>query len=117
MSYPTFAPTLLGEKIILRDVNVGLDEPTRLAIFEKISRLIRYDERITRIYIELTQDAAALPAEGSPSNVTARGTLEMGGPSLLASVTSPDATSALEFLLDKFDRQLRRRSHARHLVA
>lgn len=110
MSYPT--PTLLAEKIVLRDVNVGLDDATRLAVFDKIARLVHREEQIARISIELTREPAP-DATDSPvsSGVTARGTLELGGPGLLASVTSHDALTALDFLLDKFDRQLRRRLH------
>jgi ribosomal subunit interface protein len=118
MSYPSFSPTLLAEKIVLRDVNVGLDDATRLAVFDKIARLVQHDERIARISIELTRDSDAASDNGSSTaSVTARGTLEMGSPSLLASVTSHDALAALDFLLDKFDRQLRRRPQARRLVA
>lgn len=113
MSYPL--PTLLAEKIILRDVNVGLDEAAREAVFEKIVRLVQGEQSIVRLCIELTRE---IPAEDLPlpasTPVTARGQLELahGGPDLLASVTADDALSSLDFLLDKFRRQLRRQRTA-----
>ncbi len=109
MSYP--APTLLAEKIVLRDVNVGLDETARVAAFDKLVRLVHGEDRIVRLCVELTREVPSedlqLPASTA---VTARGQLELdhGGPDLLASVSTADALSSLDFLLDKFHRQLRR---------
>ncbi len=109
MSYP--APTLLAEKIILRDVNVGLDETARMAAFDKIVRLVQGHDTIVKLCIELTREVPSedlqLPASTA---VTARGQLELshGGPDLMASVSTDAPLSSLDFLLDKFHRQLRR---------
>ena len=113
MSYP--ASTLLAEKIALRDVNVGLNDATRVVALEKIVRLVQGEERIVRLCIELTRE---VPSEDMPlplsTAVTARGQLELsqGGPDLMASVSTDDPLSSLDFLLDKFHRQLRRQRTA-----
>lgn len=109
MSYPV--PTLLAEKIILRDVNVGLDQAARDAAFDKIVRLVQSEASIVRLCIELSREVPAEDVPLPPSTpVTARGQLEIshGGPDIMASVSTDDPLASLDFLLDKFHRQLRR---------
>ena len=109
MDNPIF-PTHLSENIVFRDVNVGLTPEIRLAAFEKIARLLQHDDDIVRIRIDMTQNAQAAEED----RYTAKGELDLGGPTLLASVANSDPLRALEFLVERFDGQLlRRRAPAR----
>lgn len=101
----SFAPRNLAENIVFRDINVGLTAEARLMAFEKIARLLHHDDDILRIRIDLTQDAQA----SAEDRYTAKGELDLGGPTLLASVANAEPQRALDFLLERFDGQLRRR--------
>ncbi len=108
---PLSAPTLLSENIVFRDINVGLAPESRIAAFEKIARLLQHDSAITRIRIDMTRDEQATADD---ARYVAKGELDLGGPTLLASVANGDPLRALDFLVERFDGQLlRRRSPAR----
>jgi len=109
MESPFFSPAL-SENIVFRDVNVGFTPEARLAVFEKIARLLQYDDDIVRIRIDMTQDAQA----EAEDRFVAKGELDLGGPTLLANVANSDPLRALDFLLERFESQLlRRRAPAR----
>lgn len=103
-------PTLLAEKLVFRDLNSGLSPESRLAAFERISRFAEHHHPLGRLLIELEQD----PATAADHRFTAKGQLEFDGPALFSSVASDDPIRSLDFLLEKFDRQLRRRPRLRH---
>jgi putative sigma-54 modulation protein len=105
MDHPT-SSSLLAEKVVLCDRNAGLGFEPRVAALEKLSRFVRqYDSRIVRVHVDVERNLHA----GEYDQFTAKGQLELDGPALLASVSSDDPLRSLEFLLEKFDRQLRRR--------
>jgi Ribosome-associated protein Y (PSrp-1) len=110
MDHP-FVPTLLSESIVFRDINVGLAAEARIAAFEKIARLLQHDADIARIRIDMTRDDQTTAED---DRYVAKGELDLGGPTLLASVASHDPLRALDFLIERFDGQLlRRRTPAR----
>lgn len=100
-----FSSPPLSENIVFRDVNVGLTPEARLAAFEKIARILQYDDDIVRIRIDMTQDSHAAEED----RFTAKGEVDLGGPTLLASVANADPLRALDFLLERIDGQLLRR--------
>lgn len=104
MEPPFFSPSL-SENIVFRDVNVGFAPEARLAAFERIARLLQYDDDIVRIRIDMTQDSHA----AAEDRFVARGELDLGGPTLLATVSNSDPLRALDFLLERCESQLLRR--------
>lgn len=108
MDHPN-SSSLLAEKIVLCDRNAGLGFEPRVAALEKLSRFVRhYDSRILHLHVDVERN----PQASEYDQFTAKGQLELDGPALLASVSSDDPLRSLEFLLEKFDRQLRRRPRA-----
>ena len=91
-------------KLILRGINLSLTDAMRSAIAGKVDRLLRHESQIVRVRIDVET--------GSHTGVpmfTAKGHIEIGGPDLVASVTTEDAYKSIDFLIDKLDRALRKR--------
>jgi len=91
-------------KLIFRGINVSLSEPLRAALESKAVRLFRHEPRIVRVRIDIEHDAHA-----GNGLFTAKGRVEIAGPDLSASVTTPDAHASINLLIDKLDRMLRKR--------
>lgn len=76
----------------------------KTAITDKAARLFRHEPRILRVRIDVERDL-----RGRTRVFTAKGRIEIAGPDLTASVTTDDAYSSINLLVDKLDRMLRRR--------
>ncbi|MCX6955482.1 MAG: ribosome-associated translation inhibitor RaiA [Verrucomicrobia bacterium] len=105
----TSSPETLASKIIVRGIHLELTEAIRAAATEKTSRLLRHNDHIIRVRIDLEHDHA----KGDPVSYVAKGHVEIAGPDLIASVTSDDAYKSLDLLVDKLDRMIRERSRHR----
>jgi putative sigma-54 modulation protein len=103
---PLIAPTsfAIGTKLIVRGIHLELTEAMKISINTKAERLFRHEPRILRIRIDVDRDH-----RGSVRLFTAKGHIEIAGPDLQASVKSEDAYKAVDLLIDKLDRMLRRR--------
>ena len=104
--------TVATDKIELR-CNSELSDAERTAAVEKISRFAEGRPDIRRVFVDIERDADL----DQPILFIAKGQIQMDGPDLLASVADRDAWTAVTFLLDNFDRQLRRRSQNRVRVS
>jgi ribosome-associated translation inhibitor RaiA len=71
---------------------------------EKLTRLSQIYPEITRMYVDVERDS-----DSENSAFVAKGQVGVEGPDLLASVADRNALTAIEYLLENFDRQLRRR--------
>lgn len=89
--------------------NVPLPEADRLMAMEKISRFAHSHPEIARMHVDVECDVQS----DQPSSFVAKGQVEIGGPGLLASVADHSALKSVEYLVENFDRQLRRRKHPR----
>jgi putative sigma-54 modulation protein len=107
--HPTPTPTDAATKLIIRGIHLDLTEALRAAVTQKAERLLRRNEHIIRLRIDLEHDKT----RGTGDQFIAKGHIEIGGPDLLASVASEDGYKSLDLLMDKLDRLLLRR-HGRH---
>ena len=98
-------------QVLLRGIHLSVTEAMRVAIESKAARLIRHEPRLLRVRIDVENQ----PRGAAPWFV-AKGYLEVQGPDRYASVGSDDAYKAVDLLIDKLDRQLRKRSTARRRV-
>ncbi len=105
--------TIATDKIEFR-CNSELTEAERTSAVEKFTRLAQEYSEIVRIYIDVEREEAH---SDNPASFVAKGQIEVGGPDLLASVANGDALKCIEFLLENFDRQLRRRTHRRARIS
>jgi ribosome-associated translation inhibitor RaiA len=95
--------TIATGKLEIR-CNAALTEEDRTSAIEKLNRLTQAHPEINRLYVDIERDEDL----DHPSYIT-KGLLEIDGPNLLASVADENALKAVEFLVENFDRQLRRR--------
>ena len=95
-------------RIIVRAVHFNLSEALQGAAREKAVRLLRHEERIIRIRLDLEHDQTRNPRHA----FIAKGHIEIRGPDLIASVDSDEPQKSLDELIDKLDGMLRRRASA-----
>ena len=98
-------PDDLVAKLILRGIHLELTAALRAGATEKAGRLLRHNHEIVRIRIDLELDKTREVGH----RFIAKGHIEIGGPDLVASVTSEDGYKSLDLLVDKLDELLRRR--------
>ncbi len=95
-------------RIIVRGVHFELSAELRAVAEEKMDRLLRHEERIVRVRLDIEHDKSRDPDQA----YGAKGRIEIHGPDLLASVASDDPQKSLDELIDKLDRMLRKRATA-----
>jgi putative sigma-54 modulation protein len=103
------AHTPSTDRIIVRGIHLELTAALRSAVVEKSTRLLRHNDHIVRVRIDLEHDHT----KGDRAAFLAKGHIEIAGPDLIASVASDDAYKSLDLLVDKLDRMLRERSRHR----
>ena len=106
---PEFNHAALAEKILVRGIHLTLTPALRTAALEKGARLLRHDDHLVRVRIDLENDHT----KHEHARFIAKGRIEISGPDLIAAVESEDAYKSLDLLIDKLDRMLRERSRAR----
>jgi putative sigma-54 modulation protein len=105
---PSRNTVLADPRIIVRAVHFNLSEALQGAAREKAVRLLRHEERIIRIRLDLEHDQTRNPRHA----FIAKGHIEIRGPDLIASVDSDEPQKSLDELIDKLDGMLRRRASA-----
>lgn len=95
-------------RIIVRGVHLDLTNALKSTAEGKAARLLRHQEHIIRVRLDLEYDKTRDPRQA----FIAKGHLEIRGPDLLASVASDDLHKSLDELIDKLDRMLRKRAGA-----
>ena len=97
----------IGAKLILSGIHLDLNEATKASIETKAERLFRHEPRILRLRIDVERAPG-----GGTWMFTAKGHIEIGGPDLMASVTTEDAHKSVNLLIDKLDRMICKRTTA-----
>lgn len=92
-------------KLIIRGIHLWLTEAMRAALRTKTERLFRHEPRILRLRIDVENDL-----RGRLRVFTAKGRVEIAGPDLSAAVTAENAYAAINLLIGKLDRMLRKRT-------
>ncbi|MBL9216967.1 MAG: ribosome-associated translation inhibitor RaiA [Opitutaceae bacterium] len=98
-------PPNMDGKLILRGVHLELTEAMKSVITTKAERLLRHEPRIVRIRINVEPRHTT-----TVTRYAAKGHIEIGGPDMHVTAESEDAYKAIDELIDKMDRQLRKRS-------
>ncbi len=94
-----------SEKLILRGIHLDLTDAMKAAVESKAERLFRHEARIVRLRVDVD-----CGYRNHTRIFTAKGRVEIAGPDLTATVTSEDAYNAINLLIDKLDRLLRKRA-------
>ncbi len=94
-----------GSKLILRGLHLSLTDAMKEALETKAARLLRHGPRILRVRIDVDTGVRA-----GVRTFTAKGRIEIAGPDMAASVMAENAYVAINLLIDKLDRMLRKRA-------
>ena len=97
-----------GSRIIVRCAHFELTPALQTAAEEKAARLLRHEEHIIRIRVDIEHDRTRNPGQA----FSAKGHIEIRGPDLIASVESDEPLKSLEALIDVLDGLLRKRASA-----
>ena len=95
-----------SHELIVSGIHLDLTPSLKFYVNEKVDRLFRHEERIVRIRVELEFDGknnVALP-------FIAKGHITIHGPDLNCSVAADECHKAVDLLVDKLNRMLRRRA-------
>jgi len=101
-------PRQISPEIIVSGIHFDLTPSLKTFVHEKAGRLLRHEERITRVRIGLDYEQKR---SGSGWFV-ARGHVISYGPGMNASASHGDCHQAITLLIDKLARMLRRRAVA-----
>jgi len=91
-------------KILVTGIHLEITPALRVAALKKAARLLRHQTQVVRIRI----DIELINAERT--RFVAKGHIEIGGPDIVARVSSDDAYKSLDLLVDRLDRRLRERT-------
>jgi putative sigma-54 modulation protein len=101
-------PSPTDTRILVRGLHFNLNLALRATAEDKAARLLRHEEHIIRVRIDLEHDKTRDPRQA----FLAKGHIEIRGPDLIASVESDDPQKSLDELIDKLDGLLRKRASA-----
>jgi putative sigma-54 modulation protein len=95
-----------SHEIIVSGIHLDLTPALKTYVCEKLERLFRHEERIVRLRVELECDSKQAVSQ----RFTAKAHIQIHGPDINAHEAADDCYKAVDFLVDKLDRMLRRRS-------
>lgn len=95
-----------SRELIVSGIHLELTPSLKAFVEEKAERLFRHEDRLRRLRVELECD----PKEGVATRFKAKGHLLVAGPEMNALVASDECHKAVDLLVDKLNRMLRRRS-------
>ena len=100
------SPAELNEKVILSGIHLDLTTALKTQMREKVAKLLRHEPRIVRVRLDLDHDQI----RGAAAPYTAKGRIEISGPDMVAHATETDAYRAIDVVVSKLDRALRKPS-------
>lgn len=103
MNTSPFSPP--AEKLVIRGVDIVLTDAMMSLFQAKAERLLQLEPAINQLHIEVVGEN-----RGSRQELVAKGHIDLDGFDLAAAVMSNDAAQAVDLLVVKFDRMLRRRA-------
>jgi len=98
--------TANNHEVIVSGIHLDLTSSLKFYVNEKVERLLRHEERIVRIKVELEYDGKNDVAHP----FIAKGHIVIHGPDMNCSVATDDCHKSVDLLVDRLDRMLRRRA-------
>tara|TARA_B100000941_G_C28370342_1_gene481786 strand:+ start:337 stop:687 length:351 start_codon:yes stop_codon:yes gene_type:complete len=102
----------MKNNMILSGLHLNLTDSIKNIVSEKMEKIFKHEERIIRARIELEHDSKTSSHEGE---YVAKGHLELKGHTITISVISENIYKAVDDLVEKLDRGLRRRARLRRV--
>ena len=102
----------MKNNLILSGLHLNLTDSLKSIVSEKMEKIFKHEERIIRARIELEHDSKSSSHE---NEYVAKGHLELKGKTITISVLSENIYKAVDDLVEKLDRGLRRRARLRRV--
>ena len=93
------------DTIRITGLNLELTEAIKAHVTGKLSKVLKHNERIIRINVELEYR----PSHKHQKEFIAKAQVEVGGPNIIVSIESDDLYKSIDALTEKLTRQVRRR--------
>ena len=91
--------------IVISGVHLELTEALKATVRNKVEKLLRHNDRIVKVFVELVFNHTRDHAREFGAQIR----LELPGPDIVVREESEDLYKSIDILVDKVDRQLRRR--------
>ena len=108
MNTPTPSIQAPSDRLIVAGVHLTLTDAMRHHIVLKVGRLLRHQPRIDRILVDVIHDKTRAAGE----QFVAKGRVEIAGPDLFASASAGEIHAAINQMIQRLDRALRKRATA-----
>src|SRR6056300_279968 len=102
----------MKNNLILSGLHFELKDGHKSLVSEKMEKIFKHEEKIIRARIELEHDSKS---SSHKNEYIAKGHLELKGKTITISVLSENIYKAVDELVEKLDRGLRRRSRLRRV--
>ena len=102
----------MKNNLILSGLHLNLTDSLKRIVSEKMEKIFKHEEKIIRTRIELEHDSKSSSHE---NEFVAKGHLELKGATITISSASDSIFKAIDELVEKLDRGLRRRSRLRRV--
>ena len=96
--------------VIVSGIHMDLTPAIKNIVYEKVEKLFKHEENIIRLQIELEYCTAN---NSQQNRYMAKGHIEIRRKPIIVSTASDDLYKSIDDLVQKLDRQLRRRSRMR----
>ena len=91
--------------IVVSGVHLDLTDALKETVSAKVEKLLRHNPRIIRVHVELVHTRSRDHSREFAAQIR----LEVPGPDIVVREESDDLYKSIDILVDKVDRQLRRR--------
>lgn len=91
--------------VVVTGVHMDLTDALKDTVCAKVERLMRHNPRIIRVHVELVYNRSRDHSREFAAQIR----LELAGPDIVVREESEDLYKSIDILIDKVDRQLRRR--------
>jgi len=96
-----------GNDIIIAGIHMDLTDALKAMVQEKVEKLFRHEDRIIRVKVDLEREHGH---DSKDNEYVVKGHIMINGPDMNVAVRDKDCHKAIDLMVGKLDRMLRRRS-------
>jgi len=95
-----------GNDIIIAGIHMDLTDALKAMVQEKVEKLFRHEDRIIRVKVDLEREHGH---DSKDNEYVVKGHIMINGPDMNVAVRDKDCHKAIDLMVGKLDRMLRRR--------
>lgn len=102
----------MKNNLIISGLHLDLTDALKNIVSDKMEKIFKHEEKIIRVRVELDQDSRS---SSHKNQFTAKGHLELKGSTITISSSSDNLYKAIDDLIEKLDRGLRRKARLKRV--